>query len=106
MVAGGRWVSRRGSHTARPRKPAEVSESFVTVTHPFHPLAGRRLRVLFERKLADGVALSCEGGPLGSLMLPLSWTDRAPASAAAPLTYEVLVDLAEVVSAVKTRHGR
>jgi hypothetical protein len=43
---------------------------------------------------------------LGSLMLPLSWTDRAPASAAAPLTYEVLVDLAEVVSAVKTRHGR
>jgi hypothetical protein len=76
------------------------------VTHPFHPLAGQRLRVLFERKLAGGVAVSCEGGPLGSLMLPLSWTDRGPAPARAPLTYEVLVELAEAVSAVQTRHGR
>jgi hypothetical protein len=76
------------------------------VTHPFHPLAGRRLPVLFERNLAHGVALSCEGGPLGTLMVPLSWTDRGPAGASVPLTYEVLVDLAEVVSAVKTRHGR
>lgn len=94
------------SHTARLRKSAEVSESFVTVTHPFHPLAGRRLRVLFERKLAQGVALSCEGGPLGTLMVPVSWTDRGPAGAATPLTYEVLVDVAEVVSAVAARHGR
>lgn len=91
---------------ARSRRSVEVSESFVTVTHPFHPLCGQRLRVLFERKLADGVALSCEGGPLGSLMLPVSWTDRGPESAAAPLSYEVLVELAEVVSAMKTRHGR
>ena len=97
---------RRASHTARSRKHVEVSESFVTVTHPFHPLAGRRLRVSFERKLADGVALSCEGGPLGSLMVPVSWTDRGPVVADAPLTYEVLVELAEVVSAVKWRHGR
>ena len=93
-------------HTARSRKPVEVSESFVIITHPFHPLMGRRLRVLFERRLADGVALSCEGGPLGSLMVPLSWTDRGPAGATTPLTYEVVIALAEVVSAVKTRHGR
>jgi hypothetical protein len=78
----------------------------VTVTHPFHPLTGQRLRVLFERKLADGVAFSCEGGPLGSLMVPLSWTDRGAAAAQAPLTYEVLIELAEVVSAVGSRHGR
>ena len=64
------------------------------------------MRVLFERRLADGVALSCEGGPLGSLMVPLSWTDRGPAAAITPLTYEVVMDLAEVVSALKTRHGR
>jgi len=74
------------------------------VTHPFHPLAGQRLRVLFERRLAGGLAFSCEGGPLGSLMLPLVWTDRGDA-AAAPLSYEVLVELAEVVAAVKTRHA-
>jgi hypothetical protein len=82
----------------------EVSESFVTVTHPFHPLAGQRLRVLFERKLPGGLAVSCEGGPLGSLMVPLAWTDRSPSAAGAPLTYEVLIDLAAAVSAVKSRH--
>jgi Family of unknown function (DUF5372) len=73
------------------------------VTHPFHPLAGQRLRVLFERRLAGGLALSCEGGPLGSVMLPLAWTDRGPAAAATPLTCEALVDLAEVMVAVKSR---
>ena len=62
--------------------------------------------MLFERKLADGMAVSCEGGPLGSLMLPVAWTDRGPSAAQAPLTYEVLIELAGVISAVKPRHGR
>ena len=74
------------------------------MTHPFHPLSGQRLRVLFERKLAGGLAVSCEGGPLGSLMVPLARTDRGPSAAGAPLTYEVLIDLATAVSAVKSRH--
>jgi len=76
------------------------------VTHPFHPLSGQRLRVLFERKLAGGLAVSCEGGPLGSVMLPVSWTDRGLPGADAPLTYEVLIELAGVASAVRPRHGR
>jgi hypothetical protein len=63
------------------------------------------LRVLFERKLADGMGMSCEGGPLGSLMVPLTWTDRGPAGARTPLTYEVVVELAEVVAAVKGDTG-
>ena len=100
----GRSAFPRNPQTARSRRPGEVPESFVTVTHPFHPLSGRRLRVLFERKLAGGLAVSCEGGPLGSLMVPLAWTDRGPFAAGAPLTYEVLIDLAEAVSAVKSRH--
>ena len=74
------------------------------MTHPFHPLAGQRLRVLFERKLAGGVAVSCEGGPLGSVMVPLAWTDRGVPAADAPLTYEVLADLAGVISAISLRH--
>jgi hypothetical protein len=64
------------------------------------------LRVLFERRLAGGVALSCEGGPLGTLMVPVDWTDRGPAGVVAPLTYEVVMDLAEVVCAVQARHER
>jgi hypothetical protein len=75
------------------------------VTHPFHPLSGQRLRVLFERKTPDGLAVSCEGGPLGSVMMPLAWTDRAPAAASGPLTYEVLIELAAAVAAVSTRHA-
>ncbi len=75
------------------------------MTHPFHPLSGQRLRVLFERKLPSGRAVSCEGGPLGSVMLPLSWTDRGAAAAEVPLTYEVLVSLAAEISAVGTRHA-
>jgi hypothetical protein len=63
------------------------------------------LRVLFERRLAGGLAFSCEGGPLGSLMLPLVWTDRGPAAASAPLSYDVLVEVAEAIAAVKARHA-
>src|SRR5258708_34767176 len=90
---------RRSSVTVRKCMVGEVSDSFVMVTHPFHPLAGQWLRVLFERKLPGGRAVSCEGGPLGSLMLPLAWTDRGPEPAAGPLRYEVLADLAEAASA-------
>ena len=60
--------------------------------------------MLFERKLAGGLAVSCEGGPLGSLMVPLAWTDRGVPAADAPLTYEVLIDLAGVISAINPRH--
>jgi hypothetical protein len=63
------------------------------------------LRVLFERKLPTGPTVSCEGGPLGSLMLPLVWTDRGPAAVSMPLSYEVLVELAAVVSAVTSRQA-
>ena len=75
------------------------------MTHPFHPLSRQRLRVLFERKLAGGLAVSCEGGPLGSVMLPLSWTDRGCVVADGPLTYEVLIELAAVLSAAGVRHA-
>jgi len=75
------------------------------VTHPFHPLSGQRLRVLFERKVPGGVAVCCEGGRLGSVMVPLAWTDRGPAGADAALTYEGLADLAGVVSAITARHA-
>ena len=61
--------------------------------------------MLFERKLPGGLAVSCEGGPLGSVMLPVAWTDRGPAAADTPLTYEVLAGLAEVVSAMSARHA-
>jgi len=72
----------------------------VLVTHPFHPLHGQRLAVLFERRWADGLLFVCEGGPLGTIGIPEDATDRAPAPAPMPLTAEVLGTLVELVAAI------
>jgi hypothetical protein len=98
------WEFRRTPHTARSRRSGEVSESFVTVTHPFHPLAGQRLRVLFERRYqAGGLALCCEGGSLGTVMLPVDWTDRGTPAASGVVGFEELIELAALVRALATR---
>jgi uncharacterized membrane-anchored protein len=70
------------------------------VTHPFHPLAGQRLEVLFERRLPSGLAYSCDGGVLGRMLLPAAWTDRGATERPARLSYESLVELAAVISAL------
>ena len=48
----------------------------LVVTHPFHPLRGERLVVLFVRRIGAGRIYVCEGGPLGSVALPEDATDR------------------------------
>ena len=90
----------RSRHRARPSKSSPVSDSIV-VTHPFHPLAGRRLPVLFEkaRPGAERVVV-CEGGPAGRVTLPAVWTDRGGAPLAHRLTVEGLAELAELVAAL------
>lgn len=70
------------------------------MTHPFHPLVGERLPVLFERRSPGGRLYVCEGGALGSVALPEDATDRGPEPAAGPLTIEVLADLAALVAAI------
>jgi hypothetical protein len=67
-------------------------------------LVGQQLRVLFERRYeAGGLSLCCEGGPLGSVMLPVDWTDRGKPAAAGAVGYEELVELAGLVRALATR---
>jgi hypothetical protein len=72
----------------------------LVVTHPFHPLSGERLSILFERRWAGSRLYVCEGGPLGSVTLPEEATDRGPEPAAGPLTVEVLVEFVVVVGAI------
>jgi len=72
----------------------------LVVTHPFHPLVGVRLAVLFERRWAGSRLYVCEGGPLGSVTLPEDATDRGPEPAAEPLTVEVLAELVVVAGAI------
>lgn len=71
------------------------------VTHPFHPLAGQCLSVLFERRRAGGLFYVCDGGPLGSVTLPAAATDRGAPAADRALTYEVLVEVCAVAAAVR-----
>jgi hypothetical protein len=66
-------------------------------------LAGHRLRVLFERRYEVGLAFCCEGGVLGTVMLPVDWTDRGKPVASVPVGFEELIELASLVHALATR---
>jgi hypothetical protein len=75
----------------------------LVVTHPFHPLLGERLEVLYVRRCAGGRRFVCDGGRLGGVSLPEEATDRGPEPADRPLTFEVLVGVAGVVAAISGR---
>lgn len=70
------------------------------MTHPFHPLRGQRLAVLFERRMPQGRVYVCDAGPLGTIGVPEDATDRAAVPAASPLTAEVLGGLVELVAEI------
>ena len=70
------------------------------VTHPFHPLAGERLEVLYVRRCGAGRVYVCDGGRFGGVSLSEEATDRGPGPAERPLTFEVLVEVAVVLAAI------
>ena len=72
-VGGGRWVFRRSLRSAG--ASSQDSDS-VVVTHPFHPLCGQSLPVLFSKRRGGDVVFVCTGGVLGRVTVPRAWTDR------------------------------
>jgi hypothetical protein len=75
----------------------------LVVTHPYHPLAGRRVHIVRERRSkSPGRIYICEAGQLGNLALSESFTDRGPASDPHPLNVEVLAELATTMSAIRS----
>lgn len=72
----------------------------MVVTHPFHPLFGKRLEILYVRRLATGRVYVCDGGAGRNVALVEDATDRGAEPADRPLTFEVLVGLAAVVEVV------
>jgi Family of unknown function (DUF5372) len=72
----------------------------LVVTHPFHPLFGERLEVLYVRRQGASRLYVCDGGSLGGVGLVEEATDRGPEPAERPLTFEVLAGLAVIVAAL------
>jgi hypothetical protein len=70
------------------------------VTHPFHPLCGERLEVLYVRRFPIGRVYVCDGGRGRNVALDEASTDRGPEPAERALSFEVLVELAVVVAAI------
>ena len=58
---------------------------------------------MFEKKRSGvGRVFVCEGGVSGTVTLPVSFTDQAVEVGEGPLTVEVVVALAAVVSACRS----
>ena len=74
---------------------------FVVVTHPFHPLRGQRLEVLFVKRRGTDVVFVCAGAGSGQVTLPESWTDRGDPPGAHRLSVQGLVDLVAVTRAMR-----
>ena len=74
----------------------------LVVTHPFHPLLGQCLPVLFTKRRAGALVVVCEGGVGGTVTvtLPLTWTDRGPMAASHRLSVEALMVLDTLLTAI------
>ena len=90
--------SRRLRHSA-----AWSSEDlgFVVITHPFHPLSGQRLEVLFVKRRGAESVFVCAGGVGDRVTVPRSWTDRGAPALAHRLSIEGLAELAAVTRAIE-----
>lgn len=75
----------------------------MVVTHPFHPLFGERVEVLYVRRFPSGRVYVCDAGRERNVALDEAATDRGPEPAGRPLTLEVLVELVAVLAAVGDR---
>ena len=75
------------------------------VTHPFHALSGRRLRVLFSRRRWCGVGIEfvCELDDARRVGLRQEWTDRGPTPSGARLSAETLGELRALADAIADR---
>jgi len=65
----------------------------VIVTHPFHPLNGQRLEVLYAKRRGADTVFVCAGGISGQITVPQPWTDRGEPPLARRLSAEGLAGL-------------
>jgi hypothetical protein len=75
---------------------------FVVVTHPFHPLIGHRLEILYLKRRAGDTVFVCSGGVSGQITVPQAWTDRGEPAAEQRLSMAGLAALAAVTRALRS----
>ncbi|HEX6521715.1 MAG TPA: DUF5372 family protein [Streptosporangiaceae bacterium] len=73
------------------------------VTHPFHPLRGQRLEVLYVKRRGADTVFVCSGGVSGQITLPQAWTDRGKPPLARRLSAERLAELDMLIRNVRGR---
>ena len=96
----GRSEFRRKRHSAG--SSSDLS-GFVVITHPFHPLRGQRVEVLFSRRRGGQVVLACESAGLGRVTVFESWTDRVASPAGGRLSAEGLAALDTLARSMEGR---
>jgi hypothetical protein len=72
----------------------------LVVTHPFHPLCGRELPVLFERRTRRGLWFVCEVDGRSRVTLRQEWTDRGAPAGEQRLSVDGLAALRAVADAM------
>lgn len=74
------------------------------VTHPFHPLVGRELPVLYSSRTRRGLLFVCEvEGGKRRIPLPQEWTDRGPEPRPERLGADGLAAMRDLIDAVTAR---
>jgi Family of unknown function (DUF5372) len=96
-VRNARLAFRRSAQSAQ---SSNTNSDSIFVTHPFHPLTKRRLRIMFERRRGGERFYICECAER-TVTLAEDWTDRSEPPAARPLTYERLAELHKALIAIK-----
>ena len=76
---------------------------FVVITHPFHPLSGQRLEVLFAKRRGGAVVLVGESAELGRVTVQESWTEHGPAPLACRVSAEGLAALDTLIRSLQGR---
>jgi len=110
MADGDRSGYPQTSRTAqRPDEPSGWAE----ITHPFHPLRGRRFPILKKRRVSGIDGLILQGTSGGTFCVPREWTDRDvpaawsdPGSGRQVLDFVKLIALTELLAALVHPHGR
>ncbi|WP_375373446.1 DUF5372 family protein [Micromonospora sp. ATA51] len=74
----------------------------MTITHPFHPLAGQRVTVLFTARRGGVRMLTCRSGSR-QVTVAESWTDHGPEPQQQRLSVEGLQELLALVAALRQR---